>query len=134
MYERMTDDPDLMGMVTGVFDKIPEDELRPYVVIGEAIETPDNNHGQFGRQSVETFHIWSDHAGFSEGLRIKNSIIELFDHQPLDVEGQHVVSVRYEFSQTLREVFYDPEPNIRHIILRFRVTTEQRTLTETPSS
>jgi hypothetical protein len=129
-YQRMTGDPDLMQVVSGVFDEVPESEQKPYVVLGEAIETPRNNHGQFGRETVETLHVWSDHAGFSEALTIKNLLIELFDHQPLTVDGQHVVSVRYEFSQTLR----DPNPDLRHVVLRFRVTTEQRALQETETS
>jgi hypothetical protein len=124
MYQRMVGDPDLSSRVTGIFDEVPEGQQKPYVVLGEAFETPRNNHGQFGRTTVASLHIWSSHAGFSEALNIQNSIMELFDHQPLTVDGQHVVAVRYEFSQTLR----DPDPDIRHVVLRFRVTTEQRAL------
>ena len=130
MYQRMVADDTLMGMVSGVFDDVPEGQAKPYVVIGEAIETPRNNHGQFGRETVVTLHIWSEHAGFSEALNIQNTTVELFDHQPLSVDGQHVVSVRYEFSQPLR----DPDPHIRHGVIRFRVTTEQRDLAESTSS
>jgi hypothetical protein len=37
------------------------------------------------------------------------------------VVGRHHVVTRYEFAQTLR----DPEPGIRHVVIRFRILTEQ---------
>lgn len=121
MYAQMTEDEVLMDLLTGVFDEVPEGQAKPYVVIGEALETPRNTHDGFGRESVVTLHIWSVHRGFAEALGIEAQLVALFDHQPLDTDGQHTVSVRYEFSQTLR----DPEPGLRHIVLRFRISTEQ---------
>lgn len=120
-YDRMTGDPTLMAMA-GVWDYVPENASHPYVVLGEAIETPRNAHGEFGRETVETLHVWSRSRGFSEALTILSRLVELFDHQPLTVDGQDMISVRYEFSQALR----DPDPEIRHIPIRFRVTTEQQ--------
>lgn len=123
MYDRMVADPDLTGKV---FDHVPEAQQKPYVTLGEAIATPRNNHGQFGQETVETLHIWSEQHGMTEALELEDILIELFDHQPLTVAGHRTVSVRFEFSQTLR----DPDPNIRHVILRFRVTTEQQAADE----
>ncbi|MFJ5059021.1 DUF3168 domain-containing protein [Streptomyces nigra] len=123
-YTRMTNSEELMSLVTDVYDKVPEgDDLYPYVVVGEATETPDNAHGRIGRQTSTMLHIWSQYDGFGEALSILAVIAELFDHKPLDVEGLHHVSTDYEFAQTLT----DPEPpgNIRHVPVRFRTRTEQ---------
>ncbi|WP_229713972.1 DUF3168 domain-containing protein [Streptomyces fuscichromogenes] len=122
-YTRMAASTELMALVTGVWDQVPEGAQYPYVVLGEATETPDNAHAVIGRSTSTMLHIWSQHDGYAEALQILGVIAELFDHQPLDVPGLHHVSTHYEFSQTLT----DPEPpgDIRHIPVRFRTRTEQ---------
>ena len=124
IFERLTGDVPLMSDITGVYDgTAPEGVAYPYVIIGETISTPDNAHGFFGRSIVTTLHVWSKARGHGQGLGIEGHIIRLLDHQPLEVPGHTVVSVRYEFSQTL----IDPAPpgDIRHIPIRFRITTGQ---------
>jgi hypothetical protein len=123
MYERMTGDATLTGLVTGVFDHVPEDQAYDYVTLGEIIETADNRHDGYGRSILAIVHVWSKARGYGPGQAIKNRIVELFDHQALDVDGQHVVAVRFEQARTLT----DPkEPgDIRHIPIRFRIDVEQ---------
>ncbi|MEV4672166.1 DUF3168 domain-containing protein [Actinomadura sp. NPDC049382] len=121
VYDVLTGDATLTGLIEGVFDEIPEGTPYPYVVIGEALEQPDNSHDRFGRQTVLTLHVWTDYRGFSKATEITSRLVSLLDHQPLTIPGHHHVSTRYEFSQTLR----DPEPHVRHIPIRFRVITEQ---------
>jgi hypothetical protein len=123
IFDRLTGDSELMGLITGVFDHVPEGTAHPYVTVGEVITTPDNRHGGFGRSVVATLHIWTRTRGHAQGLAIEDRIAQLLDHQPLTLVGHLTVEVRYEFSQTL----IDPEPpgDIRHIPLRFRVVTEQ---------
>lgn len=106
-----------------VYDYVPEDVPYPFIVIGEAIETPDNRHGGFGRQTVPTLHVWDQYRGYARVLRVGARVTELLDHQPLNVPGLSHVATRFEFSQTLT----DPEPpgDIRHLVLRYRVVTEQ---------
>jgi len=121
IYDVLSDDATLMGLVSGVFDEVPEGTAYPYVVIGEALEIPDDSHDRDGRETVETIHIWSEYRGFSQLGTISGRVVALLDGQPLDVDGWHHVATRYEFGQTLR----DPNPHLRHTVLRFRVVTEQ---------
>jgi hypothetical protein len=123
LYGRLTGDTELMSTVTGVFDYVPEDDVYPFVVIGEATEIPDNRHGGYGRQTVVTLHVWTRYRGHSKGLAIAAQITALLDHQPLTITGLDHIVTRFEFSQTLT----DPEPpgDIRHVVLRYRVVTEQ---------
>ncbi|MEU3600880.1 DUF3168 domain-containing protein [Streptomyces sp. NPDC006798] len=124
VYRRLTDDQELTGLAPGgVFDYLPETAPYPFTVIGEATETPDNAHDRHGWQTVPVLHVWTRSRGFAQALRIGARVAELLDHQPLDVPGYHHVATLFEFSQTLQ----DPEPpgDIRHLILRFRVLTEQ---------
>lgn len=123
IYDRLTGDATLGALIAGVFDHVPEGTAYPYVTLGEVITTPDNRHGGFGRSVVATLHVWTQARGFAEALAIEARLVELLDHQALPLAGHHTVSVRYEFSQTLT----DPAPpgDIRHIPIRFRITTEQ---------
>lgn len=123
LYAALTADTMLMSLITGVYDYVPEDVVFPYVAIGEATEIPDNRHGGFGRQTTVTLHVWTRHRGHSKGLAIGSRVTALLDHQPLAITGAAWVATRFEFSQTLT----DPEPpgDVRHLVLRYRVITEQ---------
>lgn len=123
VLQRLYDDATLTGMVESVYDYLPEKAPYPFVVIGEAVETPDNAHDRFSRQTVITLHVWSKYRGYAQGLRIAGQLMALLDHQPLNIPDLTHVATRYEFSQTLT----DPEPpgDIRHVVVRFRVLTEQ---------
>ncbi|MGW2591954.1 DUF3168 domain-containing protein [Streptomyces sp. NPDC001515] len=116
-------DSALTAAVSGVYDYVPEAAAYPFVVVGESLETPGNAHDRYGRETVMTLHVWTQHRGHSQGLTIAARITALLDHQPLTVPGLAHVVTRYEFSQTLT----DPEPpgDIRHVVLRYRVVTEQ---------
>lgn len=124
VYGRLTSDSELMALLAGgVLDYVPENTPYAYVVLGEATETPDNRHGGFGRETVITLHVWTQAEGYGQGLRIGGKVTALLDHQPLTIEGLDHIVTRFEFSQTLT----DPEPpgDIRHLVLRYRVVTEQ---------
>lgn len=121
VYSRLTSDATLMALVTGVYDEPPESANMPFVHIGEMIETPRNMLAQHGRSTLMTLHVWTSGRSNKSGLAIAKRVTELLDRWEMTVPGQHVVSVKYEFSQTLR----DPKPEVRHIPIRFRVTTER---------
>jgi len=123
IYQRLKADPVLAGMVTGVYDYVPEGTAYPYVRIGDHLSTPDNTHDTYGREITTTIHVWTRSRGNAQGQAIAARIGELLDHRPRDlaVAGHRVVSIRQEFDQVLP----DPDPEVRHHILRFRIQTVQ---------
>ncbi|MGH9204209.1 MAG: DUF3168 domain-containing protein [Vicinamibacterales bacterium] len=121
IYDRASADDELKALDAEIYDYVPEDAPRPYVVIGEAFTTPDNTHGEIGWVTISTLSIWSDDRGFRQAHLVKDRIVQLFDHQPLTVEGFHHVETRFEFDQMLR----DPQPTLRRALLRLRTATEQ---------
>lgn len=124
LYGVLTGDAELTGLAAGgVHDFVPEPAPYPYVHLGEAVETPWNTHGGYGRETAAMLHVWSRYRGFAEALRIAARVIALLDHQPLTVAGHGHISTEYEFMQTIT----DPDPSglIRHVPIRFRVRTEQ---------
>jgi hypothetical protein len=117
----------LLGSATRVVDYVPETMTPPYVRVGEFTSTAAGSHTSIGRNVVMTIHVWTKVRGNKDGQTIANRITELLDRQTaalstlLEVEGHRVITIRAEFDQSLT----DPDPEIRHHVLRFRVETAQ---------
>jgi hypothetical protein len=130
IYARLTGDATLAGLLgaaTRIVDQVTEGTSYPYVRIGESLSVPDNTHTSIGREVTETLHVWTRTRGNAAGQAIADRIIVLLDHQVTALDalllplGHRLVSVRHEFDQALT----DPDPEIRHHVLRFRLQTEQ---------
>jgi hypothetical protein len=112
-----------------VLDQVTEQTPKPYVRVGEHLSIPDNDHSGFGREVTETIHVWTKARSNGPGQLVADRINELLDHQTAALKaylvplGHRAVSVRSEFDQALT----DPDPEIRHHVLRFRVITDQLT-------
>lgn len=115
-------DVPLMDLITGVFDWVEEKQPYPYIVVGEAMETPANSHDRFGSEVLETLHIWDQSRGFAQSLTIAARVIQALDHTPLTIVGHVHRWTRFVSQQTLR----DPEPpgDLRHVPMTFRIGTE----------
>ncbi len=124
VYTRLAGDAAYMALVAGgPYDGVPEQAALPCTDLGEFVETPDNRHRGFGRQTVITLHTWSRERGYAEVQRIGAAIMAALDHQPLSIDGEHHVDTLYEFGQTLTDP--DPVGDVRHLVQRFRILTEQ---------
>lgn len=117
----------LLGNKPNVFDGPPESATYPYVALGDHLSIPDNAQGQYGREVTETVHIWTKGRSNKDGQAIANRVSALLDHRVAELSaaltGHRCVSIRQEFDQALR----DPDPQIRHHVVRFRVQTQQLT-------
>lgn len=119
----------LLGAAGRIVDQPPEGEPMPYVRLGDHLSIPDNTHTTFGRNVTITLHVWTRKRGNASGQAIAARIVELLDHQTaamsalLAADGHECVTIRHEFDQALT----DPDPEIRHHVLRFRVETDQVT-------
>ncbi|NML55663.1 DUF3168 domain-containing protein [Streptomyces sp. R302] len=125
VYTKLSADGELtVDLGAGVYDNVPENAPFPHIVLGEATEVPANSQDRFARDTVVTLHVWTKALGHTEGLTIGQRVNALLDHQPLTIPGLDHVATLFEFGQTLT----DPEPpgDIRHLMLRYRVRTEQR--------
>jgi hypothetical protein len=123
---RLKADAALVALLKGqaaVYDQPPETVPIYYVRVGDFLSIPDNDHGGYGREITMTLHVWTKYRGNKVGQDISARIIKLLDHQgdALNLVGHRVVSIRHEFDQALT----DPDPEIRHHVLRFRVVTAQ---------
>jgi|SRR5690349_67466 len=130
IFTRLTGDATLTTLLGGagrIVDQPAEGQSLPYVRIGDHLSIPDNDHTSAGREVTETLHVWTRKRGNVTGQTIAGRIGELLDHQTaalsalLEADGHRVVTIRQEFDQALT----DPDPEIRHHVLRFRVATAQ---------
>lgn len=125
MFARIKADAVLNAAIGGrVYDEPPEGAAYPYVVLGDGVETPDNEVAAFASRVAATLHVWSAYRGFREALVIAGHLIRVLDRQPLVVEGRGVVAVRHEQTITLR----DPDSDVRHVVVRFAVDTYPNTI------
>jgi hypothetical protein len=117
----------LLGNKAAVYDGPPETATYPYVAVGDHLSIPDNAQGQYGREVTETIHVWTKTRTNAQGQRIADRVTALLDHRVSEMStalagnGHKCVSIRQEFDQALR----DPDPEIRHHVVRFRVQTAQ---------
>ena len=123
---KLKGDAPLVALLNGrqaIFDQTPEGEAYPYVRVGDHLSIPDNDLTSYGRQITETLHVWTKARSNGPGQDIAARITALLDHQvgALELDGHRIVSIRCEFDQALT----DPDPQIRHHVLRFRVITAQ---------
>ena len=118
---------DVTPAVAAVVDGPAEGQAYPYVTTGDHLSIPDNDLNSYGREVTETLHIWTRARSMAPGQTIANRIGALLDHQVETVStalvpfGHVCVRIDLEFDQALR----DPDPEIRHHVLRFRVVTAQ---------
>jgi hypothetical protein len=118
----LTADAQLMGLLQGVKDFVPEDQAFPYIHLGESVETPANAHDRHGSEVLQTLHIWSQYRGYAQALTIAARVLQILDHRPLTIDGHVWRWTRFVSQQTLT----DPEPpgDIRHVPMTFRIGTE----------
>jgi hypothetical protein len=112
-----------------VVDQPPEGQPKPYVRVGDHLSIPDSDHTSRGREGTETIHVWTQTRSSKPGQDIADAITASLDHQVaelsalLAVDNHKCISIRQEFDQALE----DPDPQIRHHIVRFRIQTQQLT-------
>ncbi|MFJ6659713.1 DUF3168 domain-containing protein [Streptomyces sp. NPDC091377] len=107
----------LTALVSGVYDRVPEPVVHPYVSLGSITETAADAHNQRGLDAVVVLHVWSQYHGYKEAAAICAALDDALDRQPLTVAGFRDVSVAHERHTEAR----DPDPAIRHIHISYRV-------------
>lgn len=122
IYTKLVADSALMA-VAGVYDEPPEPALYPHVTFGEFIEERMDSHDRQGLDVAAILHIWSKYRGYAECSAILGHLDRILDRQPLAVEGFEDVSIFREHHRMMR----DPDPDIRHCPVRFRVWLSKET-------
>lgn len=123
LYLKLAGDATLEGLAPGgIHDTAaPEVSGYPYLIIGDAVETPRNDLATYGAETLADIHLWDRTQSTNDLWTIANRVRGLLDHQPLTIAGHQTVAVLHEQTLTLR----DPDPELRHLMVRIRIITEQ---------
>lgn len=117
IYAKLTASADLLALVSGVYDEVPEPTPYPYVSFGSFTEVPDDTHDAQGLDVMVTLHVWSKAPGFAQSYDIFAALDAALDRVPLTVAGFRDVSIVHDNHQAMK----DPEPGVRHINVQYRV-------------
>lgn len=117
IYQKLMASPDLLLLVSGVYDTVPEPAPHPFVSIGAISELPDDTHDAQGLATSVTLHVWSKAPGSSELFDIFAALDAALDRVPLSVAGFRQVSIKHAQHQTIP----DPDPRVRHLNAEYRV-------------
>lgn len=103
-------DTTLLGLVSGVFDQLPETERTtyPYVVLGRRSRTGDTGAmGVAGSRVALQVDVWSDAKGPHQTHTILSRIARLLERQAVTVTSYTLIqgSVTCEFE----DVFDEPD-------------------------
>jgi hypothetical protein len=117
IYNKLMSAPDLLLLVSGVYDKVPEPAPYPFVSFGAIHELPDDTHDAQGLNVSVNIHVWSMAPGSSETYDIFAAVDAALDRVPLTVAGFRQVYIKQAQHQTIP----DPDPRVRHLSAEYRV-------------
>lgn len=121
IYTKLTSDSTLDGLVTGVFDSVPETTDYPYISIGADTFIDWGAMDFQGMEATITIHSWSRARGRKEVKAIMARIYALLHEASLTVTSHNCVLIRQEYSETL----LDPDGTTYHGVQRFRALTHE---------
>lgn len=118
VYKRLSEDPAIQSVVSGVYDHVDKHARFPYIVLGEMTGFPWDSKTSAGQEVTITIHTWSDYPGDEEILlKIHPLIFDAISREPIDVgENFAVMLARLEMEETIES----PDGRARQGITRFR--------------
>jgi hypothetical protein len=118
----LTADAALVAKLGGqkVFDATPPNATFPYVSFGRTSIYDWSTGTESGTEQLFTIHVWSKAKGKTETLEIMETIRQLIDAAPPELEDHALVNLQLEFA----EVRFDDDISVHHGMLRFRAVME----------
>ena len=117
IYDLLSGDVTLDGLVSGVFDNVPEGTAYPYVSIGDDVLSDWGSHTFDGASCDVSVHSWARELGRKSVKDIMARVYTLLHNVDLSVSGFSTVACRMENEQT----FLDPDGETYHGVQRFKI-------------
>ena len=120
IYQLLTSDVQLMSLVGGVYDYVPDDSDADYVTIGNADYQFLQGHDLQGFAVQQVINAYSESKGRKALHDIAERIIHVFDSNQLSVSGYEFGGSQlqsYSISQEKDGIYYKLE-----IIFRIAIT------------
>lgn len=103
LYSKLDGDGVLMGMVSGVYDVVPQKTALPYVVIGDGQMRVLDAQGLALTDLSLLLDVWTDASGRKNALAIMNRLFSLLHLGTLTISGFQQVTLRCEQADTAIE-------------------------------
>lgn len=121
IYAILAADTQLMSVISGVFDYVPDGQAFPYVVVGEGTANDWDTFDVGGDDLTVDLHVWSRSYGFSEANAISGHLHRLLHRKPLALTQHTFISCVWDTTINTR----DPDGMTRHALCRFRILTQK---------
>lgn len=122
LYDRLTNAPQLMGRLTGLYDEAPHDAVMPYLSMGETRVSDLGVKGRPGYQLQFELVIFSrdnSQLEIKELMAVADSILA---DAPLTVRGHDLVTLRLQSATSVRRFREDGslyEGRLRYVAVLF---------------
>lgn len=110
----------LIGDPPRLYDDVPEDPVYPYLSLGEVQLSDWSTASDTGLEQRLSFHAFSRYGGRKEVQEILTALYLILHDAALSVDGNSLVTLRFEFAQILRE----SDGETFHGVARYRARTE----------
>lgn len=100
LYTKLGGDGVLMGMVSGVYDDVPQNSALPYVVIGDGNQNVRPSDAAVVTECQLELHVWTQAGGRKTALTILNRLHALLHLGTLTLSGYQLVTLRVAQAST----------------------------------
>jgi hypothetical protein len=119
IYTALNGDSALTDKVSGVYDYVPQDTSKDYVVIGEQSGNDWDTKTNQGWEDTIMIHTWTEGRGKKDTKAIMDDIYRVLHGQTLTVAGFSFLFIRQEF----HSLFQEDDGLTFHGVQRFRAIT-----------
>jgi len=103
VFDKLDQDGTLQGLVTDVYDFVPETTVFPYVKIGVGTSVDNGTKTLKGSDFTLEVSSFSRYRGSKEAKEIMSRVYDLLHEASLSVTGASLVFIRFEFSDVIKE-------------------------------
>lgn len=109
---------DEIGSPARVYDRVPDNVVYPFVVIGEAKSIPWNGVDD-GVEHDLKIHSYSKYAGRKEVKNVMSAIMGALSNEKIKIGNSELISLRFVFGDVWRK----QDREIFQGVMRFRALT-----------
>lgn len=104
IFERLSNDNQVLEKVTGIHDAVPDKSVFPYIILGRIYSQPYDTKTSKGWRVEQTFDIWSASKGKKETIGIIESIKKSLNSDDLSIDDAFIIDQKVRSIEILEEV------------------------------
>ena len=117
IYNKLTGDGVLMGMVNGVYDVVPQNAVTPYVVIGDATAQEQSQVVNQVTEVTLDVHVWSKSGGRKTVLIILTRIYGLLHQGSISPTGFTLMAMHCSEAHTSVDALHDRVEGVLRVMI-----------------